>query len=329
MERDYRFDIARVACMTFIVAFVHLFSYFYNKYVTAYYLPGCAVLTDACLGLFTFASGYLLGKKYNFNKLHEVGVFYKKRLLRIIPLFLVASVVLYWIGFNNGRATMNGLLCISPFVEPRPMTLWYIPVILFCYLFTPFVCRKGFLWRLFSALGIIFAVFFFRMMIPSIDLRFLFNIFFYFVGLVSAPYFDWKFSKTPWLKWVIVALLLVFLFIDIFYTPGAPGSIYESIFAGVGVFAFLIICQGLSGVVFKKGKNDILIAEMVKNVSYASMTVYMFHRFFFWGGEMLWNPSSPVLKLLYMDGVVFPVMIVLSYYIQRGYDLLVERIKLK
>ena len=132
MERDYRFDIARVVCMTFIVAFVHLFAYVYTGHVSAYYLPACAVLTDACLGLFTFTSGFLLGLKYDFVKFQGVWQFYKKRLLRIIPLFLIASIVLWLIGFNSSRATLNGMLCISPFVKPRPMTLWYIPVILLC-----------------------------------------------------------------------------------------------------------------------------------------------------------------------------------------------------
>lgn len=57
------------------------------------------------------------------------------------------------------------------------------------------------------------------------------------------------------------------------------------------------------------------------------MACYMFHRFFFWAGEMIWNPSTVWLKWLYMAGVVFPVMLVLSYYIQFGYDKLMQGFK--
>lgn len=108
--RDYRFDVARVLCMTYIVCYVHLYGYIYNT--SPYFMPVCAVLTDACLGLFTFTSGYLIGRKYTFNKtLKGVCMFYKKRLLRIIPLFLLSAIILYYIGFNGKKPTLNGVLC--------------------------------------------------------------------------------------------------------------------------------------------------------------------------------------------------------------------------
>ena len=153
MQRDYRFDVARVLCMSYIVAFVHLWAYIHPEVISANYVhPVFAILTNSSLGLFTFASGYLLGGKYSFGKGGNTKVwpFYRKRVLRIIPLFLLAALALYLIGFNSARATLNGVLCISPFVRPRPMTMWYIPVILWCYLITPFVGRKSFAWRLLS-----------------------------------------------------------------------------------------------------------------------------------------------------------------------------------
>lgn len=67
MKRDYRFDIARVICMTYIVAFLHLYGYVYNV-ISANIIPCCHILCDSCLGLFTFTSGYLLGKKYRFGQ---------------------------------------------------------------------------------------------------------------------------------------------------------------------------------------------------------------------------------------------------------------------
>ena len=72
MNRDYRFDVARVLSMSFIVVITHLYGYIYNV-KSAYYIPECAVVTDACLGLFTFISGYLIGNKYIFSKLRWGG----------------------------------------------------------------------------------------------------------------------------------------------------------------------------------------------------------------------------------------------------------------
>lgn len=323
MNRDYRFDISRVVCMTYIVAFVHLYSYIYTDVVSAAVIPECAVLTDSCLGLFTFLSGYLLGVKYSFtDKWLGVWLFYKKRLLRIVPLFLVASIVLYLIGFNNAEATLNGMLCISPFITPRPMTMWYIPVILFCYLITPLVCRKNFTWRLISSLMIIIIMVVLRILIPSIDERLLFNMIFYLIGLVSAPYFDWKFKKAPFMKLVWVLFFFSMLVIAHYCFPCIISK-YRRVLGGLGVFAILFCCDGLSGLVFKK---ETIMASIIKNVSFASMACYMFHRLFFWAGEIVWNPSDHWLKWLYMAGVVFPIMLVLSFYTQKLYDKLVKNL---
>lgn len=246
--------------------------------------------------------------------------FYKKRLLRIIPLFLLSAIVLYLIGFNSARATLNGILCISPFVKPRPMTLWYIPVILLCYLITPVICRKGFSWRFFSALTIFIVLMAAKKVIPTIDWRFHYNMFFYLVGVVSAPYFDWKFRKLTYVKWLVVASFIVLLLVSHYYTLNVH---VKRLFAGVGVFAILFICEGVANMLFNKEKSNAL-ARLIINVSYASMACYMFHRFFFWGGELLWNPSEHWIKWIYMAGIIFPVMLVLSYYIQKGYDLIIE-----
>ena len=181
--RDYRFDVARVVCMTFIVVFVHLYGYIYDV-KSAYFIPACATLTDACLGLFTFVSGYLLGKKYVFGKEGNCGVwiFYKKRVLRIIPLFVLSAFVLWLIGFNDTKSTLNGLMCISPFVKPRPMTLWYIPVILICYLITPLVSRDSLKWRVCSSILFIGGLVMMGKYFPSTDKRLLFIMSFYLGG---------------------------------------------------------------------------------------------------------------------------------------------------
>lgn len=182
--RDYRFDVARVVCMTFIVVFVHLYGYIYDV-KSAYFIPACAILTDACLGLFTFVSGYLLGKKYVFGKYGNgsVWTFYKKRILRIIPLFVLSAVVLWLIGFNGTRQTLNGLLCISPFVKLRPLTLWYIPVILICYLITPLVSKNSLRWRICCSLLIVGCIALLERVFPSVDKRLTFNMLFYLGGV--------------------------------------------------------------------------------------------------------------------------------------------------
>lgn len=165
----------------------------------------------------------------------------------------------------------------------------------------------------------------FYLLFPSIDKRFPFNVLFYLIGLVSAPYFDWKFRKASYVKLIYVLFFIGALVIAHFNYSNLILK-YRKLFGGLGVIALLFCCDWLSGIVFKK---DSIIAVFFKNVSFASMACYMFHRLFFWAGEKIWDPSTGWIKWLYMAGVIFPVMLVLSYYLQKGYDLLLERVGAK
>ena len=97
------------------------------------------------------------------------------------------------------------------------------------------------------------------------------------------------------------------------------------VLGGVGVFVILFICETVSKQLFvgHKNKEDgikSLACQIVGFVSYASMACYMFHRFFYWAAEKLWNPSDASVKWLYMAGCVYPIIVVLSYAIQKLYD---------
>ena len=328
MNRDYRFDVARAVCMIYIAAFAHLWAYVHPEVISVVYVhPVFRILCYSCLYLFTFASGYLLGGKYSFGKdgNTKVWTFYKKRVLRIIPLFLIAAIVLYLIGFNSASATMNGVLLISPFVKPRPMTLWYIPAILWCYLITPLISRRNFTWRLISGASVLITMCLIRHFIHSIDWRFLFNMLLYFVGLVSAPYFNWKFENRKWIKWLVMVVYVGLLSVTFFKTPN---MLFITISSFVGVFALLFVCEYVANLVMHHTASDGIspIGKLIMNVSYASMACYMFHRLFFWAGELIWNPTLHWMKWLYMAGVVFPIMLVLSFYIQKWYDKLVKNL---
>ena len=336
MKRDYRFDIARVICMTYIVAFLHLYGYVYNV-ISANIIPSCHILCDSCLGLFTFTSGYLLGKKYCFGSGGKnIKDFYVNRVIRIIPLFLVASFTLWLIGFNGARATVNGILCLSPFLTPRPMTLWYIPVIIICYLITPIVCRKQIKWRICNCL-LISSLFVLGGAVLPIDERFVFNVLFYLLGMATASYFSWYFSSKKGfaIRCAVVVVFIVAMVLCAF-SPKLYTQYYLKVSSSLGVFAMLFVCDILAKKIFHQNigeveaygenKTQAFLEKLVENISYASMACYMFHRFFFWAGEKLWNPDLIWLKWVYMACLVFPFMLILSYYIQKGYDILVDRL---
>ena len=332
--RDYRFDVARVLCMTYIVAFLHLYHYIHPDAISANVIPACAILCDTSLGLFTFVSGYLLGKKYSFGEKSEitVGNFFKKRIIRIIPLFVLSAVALWLINFNGTRATINGLLCISPFVTPRPMTLWYIPVILLCYCITPIISRKTLRSRVRNCLFVFALLLGISWLVPKTDNRLLFNAFFFMIGVISATCFDWKFNFR---YGNMIKLLLFLVFILLVYIGQINNNyhlnLYRKIVGGIGVFPLLFVCEYISNYFF--GSDNAIgkgwkgqICRLISLVSYASMASYMFHRLFFWAGEKIYNPDVASIKWIYMAGLVFPIILYLSYMIQKCYDTLMNSI---
>ena len=332
--REYRFDVVRVICMTYIIMFFHLYGYIYPQGGTPFYVPGCTAVAHACLGLFTFVSGYLLGKKYCFGQQgnNVVWTFYKKRIMRIIPLFVLSSIALLLIGFNDVEATWNGLLCISPFTNSRPLTLYYIPIILWCYLVTPLISRRGLRWRVWGCLSLFILLLVARFLFPSIDSRFVFDVFFYLLGVVSASFCDWKLktSYRTMIKTLVVLAFVLLVVVTIKYSLLYTTSRQMAVGA-VGVFAFLFVCEGIGKLLFdgqnaRQNRFKTLACQIINIVSYASMACYLFHRFFYWAAESLWNPFDTSVKWLFMAGLVYPVIIVLSYAIQKTYDFVARRL---
>lgn len=203
------------------------------------------------------------------------------------------------------------------------MTLWYIPVIMICYAITPLVCRKDFSWRIICSLVFFFFILALKHFFQSIDIRLTFNLLFYLIGLASAPFFDWKFKKAPFVKLLYILTFFTILVYLQVYAPHVLAS-YRKFWGGFGVFAILFVCEWLSDIIFNK---DNKIAHIIGNVSYASMACYMFHRLFFWAGEIVWNPTNQHTKWLYMASMVFAFTVILSFYIQKVYDMAVGRIK--
>ena len=332
--REYRFDVVRVVCMTYIITYVHLYEYIYPQGRMTCYLPACIAMAHSCLGLFTFVSGYLLGKKYCFGPQGnaDVWTFYKKRILRIIPLFVLASIVLWLVDFNDADATRNGLLCISPFVDPKPRTTYYIPIILWCYLVTPLISRRELRWRVLGCISLFALLLVARFLFPSIDNRFVFNVFFYFVGVVSASCFDWKINVSygTAIKAFVVLAFALLVAIAIKYSLIYPPSRQMAV-GVIGVFVIFFVCEGISHLIYSQqgvrpNRYCCVASFVVEKVSYASMACYIFHRFFYWLAESTWTPMDTFWKWLYMACFVFPVIVVASYIIQRWYDSIVKKL---
>lgn len=168
-------------------------------------------------------------------------------------------------------------------------------------------------------------------LIATTDSRLLFNVFFYMVGVISASCFDWRFNFR---HGNLAKLLILVTFIVLLWVGQLNHNfhlvLYRRAVGGVGVFALLFVCEYISNIFFgspnstREGWKG-QICRVISFVSYASMACYMFHRLFFWAGEKIFNPNEEIIKWIYMAGIVFPSMLVLSYYIQKGYDIVMSK----
>lgn len=317
MQRDFRFDIARAVSMCYIIAALHLSQYLGLQYYIYETYIG-RLITFSCLGLFTFMSGYLIGGKYDFtpstdSTTKSILLFYKKRFVRIYPLFLVATILLYVIGFNKLKASIGGLLGIAPFVAQQPKTLWYISMLMIFYLITPLVNRKSIWWKVLISTGFILLFGLLKLFI-HVDIRFIFNLFFYCLGLVMSGIKIGYISKTDHSNiWFHIVIIVAFVAVLLLTNRWFPNSISFFSVSALGVVALFSLSNLLSNI------HNKAFFKIVGFVSYASMVCYMFHRFFYWVGLELCSPAETIWKIVYLE-IVFIFGLVVSYFIQCGYD---------
>lgn len=131
MKKLVSIEYLRALSMLYIVGFWHLFNYTdafpgYKNIVTSN-------LTLVVLALFVLVSGFLIGittvKQTEFREPAAYWNFYKKRLLRIYPLYALAVGIFYLYGINDAAISIGALTLVSMLWGEAPKTLWFITMI--------------------------------------------------------------------------------------------------------------------------------------------------------------------------------------------------------
>ncbi|ERK48378.1 acyltransferase [Leptotrichia sp. oral taxon 879] len=115
-------DIIRIFAFVFIV-FLHTLN---RQFGVDVWMGGYAIISIG-VNLFIMISGYLL-----LDKTEETTVFFKKRILNILPLFLVFNIIYIYFG----------KIPIIPVLKGKAISashFWYIYMILGLYLLTPWL----------------------------------------------------------------------------------------------------------------------------------------------------------------------------------------------
>ena len=132
-------DLVRVICMMWIVFVWHLKDYLPGEYqMFGSILKVSQWITVTALFAFTLLSGYSMAK-YKFQSFKDVLSFYKKRLIRFYPLYLVAILCFWWFGWYSSVTVIKCMTGIALFFNEAPLTLWYMCMLMFFYMITPII----------------------------------------------------------------------------------------------------------------------------------------------------------------------------------------------
>lgn len=311
-------DIMRALSMLWIIAVYHVCSYTHID-VRGHYT---AQFTFAVLACFTFISGYLLGKN-KFCNFSDVKSFYKKRFLRIWPLFFIACTSLLAVKYladfdyiNNFKQYLATIFGLSLFFPPVPKTVWYASFIILMYAITPIILLPK---KKITRLSV--AVLIFILMLVAVKFgahkRLILFYPYYPLGLLLSD--NKKILDVNYLRDIIIMVLSVIIALSVNHLYN-DSRIYAMQY--IIDFCWLTaICE------FAKLLGKIKVAEKFWYfLSFGSFAAYLFHRQFLGLIIYLYGSKLPI-WLCYL--VAIPLLMIISYFVQYFYDICVKKLKLR
>lgn len=314
--RDWAIDFLRAACILYIVGYWHLVPYTqsFPGYASVY----TECLKDIALGTFTFCSGLLLATRPFVWSWSNLATFYKRRLVRIYPLYMITLLLFGAVGIANSAVVVKALLFLSMFLPPAPYTLWFISMIFTFYLITPlllWLSERPYVYLAASVallgLGILI-----HLQIHALDTRMLQYLPCFLLGIAwqRIP------ATAAWSRryWILILLALLGTFL--LYQEQQQQWL-SSALGRIPTIASGTILLYLAAKRFESHLQHQLIAKL----AYASFGIYLFHRLVLHYLIEFYFPETGYLRLAYLLGVGMTLTIFLSYYIQQFYDRVLSR----
>ncbi len=298
----------RALSMLYIVGYWHLFDY-----SSAEFGHSSAIIfhfTNVVLALFVFVSGFLIG-----GRRHEpmtVWGFYKKRLLRIYPLYVLALGLFYVYGINDAWVSVKALFGVSMFYQPAPLTLWFITMLLVFYLLAPLLLALVKNTVLFIAVTstIFCATLLFKVVGDTLDPRILL----YFPGFCLGIFCAYHGLAN---KFMNVKLAVIGLVAGIGFMTFDLRVETLNILKGIPVYVFG--CYLIFYMVIKR-EEQLVPYRWISFLSYSSFAMYLFHRLVYTTLIDTYFPEHPWWQIAYLMTVGVALAALVSWTMQKAYD---------
>ena len=308
-NRVFFIDFLRTVCVIYIVGFWHLMNY--TDVMPAYNNNITARITVLVLGLFVFLSGYLLAK--NDIKLEKTNIlnFYKRRVLRIYPLYVISILLFVFFNIIDRVTAFKAVMALSMFYGPSPPTLWFVTMLIIFYLFTPvLVAAANNIYRFIFISSAIFCVLLFLIKLsPGGDLRLVIYFPSFVLGILCARRERAVSNVNKYHVFVAVLFGLTTSYIS---TENPELSFISIALASIGSMS-IYLCAANYREKFSHNRLTSLL-------SFCGFAMYLLHRPIYQSLKGAFFPSTGILQLFYLGLVCLPIIVFVSWVAQRFYD---------
>lgn len=312
-DRNASLDWLRVISIIYVTGFWHLLNY--SDAWPQYHAPFFWRVTVLALGLFTLISGYLMGRGTVPSDRKALADFYVRRLTRIYPPYLFA-LLLYVVLRLTGRITiLKGALLLGMLVPPPPPTLWFVGMILLCYIATPWLMRLAASpMRTVSAVAVVvITLWIIHAVTGLIDPRLPLYIPAYAAGVVFARYEPLRVSKTRYAGLIGATAIAAIVSLPAKYPPDM--SFWMAPYALLASITVFLLCN------HRLPENRI-----IARLSYGSFFLYLLHRPIYEVVTKFTGTEHGKTNLGWLLLMAFPFAIVAGYGGQFLYDKVVMRV---
>ncbi|MBI4826336.1 MAG: acyltransferase family protein [Nitrospirae bacterium] len=318
-RRILSFDLLRASAVLYIIFVWHIHEYAGR----ILYSRVTETLMYAFLSIVVFISGFVLTLKYDhFSTVREAAVFFKKRILRIYPLYVFALALFFFSSLITYNQLLSGVFLSNSLFNTELKTLWFVTMIIIYYVILAALLHTYSMKRtLLVSVAFFFCSILLHLVFDLIDIRFIYYFVPFIAGVISAKHRSiYMFLKNRAVAFVSISLILLSNYIPDFLHRDWFGHFYyiAAIFFSISPLIVL---------------SDIVAVKINKNIifkfSYASYCMYILHRIIYWMLLEIYVPGSNILTLAYLFFAGLPVIYFISASLQSGYDSLFRKEGLK
>jgi peptidoglycan/LPS O-acetylase OafA/YrhL len=313
-QRRFGIDLLRGVGILYIVAFWHLLNY--TRAIPGYANIVTYRITYVILGTFVFISGYMIGVKGIDATPAGLFGFYRKKILRIYPLYLLAIGWFLVYRLSDPLTALKAACLISMLAPPAIPTLWFAAMLMMFFLVAPLLVAAS------RPRPVLTLAFSFgpagAWLLPgaplagSLDLRAALYFPCFVLGILTATG-----SSRPTLRSPYAAGSIAVAMAAVVALAAAPhealAGLLDLPLVAAGSLALFTVFSRIT--VSSRG-----VAEKISRLSYASYCMYLFHRPIYTLLRKLFFPKSHGLQLLYLVVVCLPCIACAAYFIQKRYD---------